>query len=733
MASISDAKDEDKRTRVNKMSTKDWEKLDISRDEVNRIGEALKKEEFRKLFIDYCEEISDPENRKIYEKEITQLEKERGVDVTFINPDPGYVIKTSSDGSTKTFVNIATSDKIDKPSNVSSVNADGQRGLNWSLPYTLSPPRRDMDKKNQLCHVYDVVFHPEALHLASRNASFRKLVNDTAIDAVQQAFKVDLDRANMKFPKITYKGLAKPTVIRKKINDFDMSDVEPSPIDSIYPPMPDNTKTTPVIKRTEVEADIYTIPKYKVVQRRGIEFHEMTNEIDAKLNVTIPSELVVTIDLPLLNTTNDANLDVTNKRIRLLSEKPAKYRLDINLPYDVKEENGTAKFDKAKRQLIITLPVVPEKKLRINDFQREDSGIESDHQPMNGKCDEIESQCSNDSPTMEMTDDVQADAFLDTNVDYVLPSFTFNQIDEILAFTLHVKNVDPSSIVIDRKDLLNIAHIKFSSIGAGFFPIHYSFCVNFPSKQSGIFREINAEAWDNNVIFQFELNNYDFPTYEAGLNDKDLVSYEIAERLVAHHPMTSQGQAIEDDSLSIEVRSNTETELVIEVARKDSDSDSKPRYETSNDEVSEDVFDEQRVSDAIKRQTKKAMRKRNKKMRSMSESYCDQLKVINELDSLKLDENEAKERKKARNMSESSDDHEHGSGDAQVQNRHQFKSILKRSSMSECNESSMDEHPAKAFYSMSADFGICASHDSMSESCKKSVRFSDTIKRQLFR
>lgn len=711
-------------------STKDWETLNVSRDEVNRIGEALKKEEFRKMLIDYCEEISDPENRKLYEMEITQMEKERGVDVTFINPVPAYVIKTSADGSTKTFVNIATNEKIDKPSSVSSTNAAGQRGLTWSLPYTLAPPRRDMDKKNQLCQVYDVVFHPDALHLASRNVAFRKLVNDTAIDAIQQAFDVKLDRANLKFPKISYKGIPKPTVIRKRIGNFE--EPEPSPIDSIFPPMPKETKPS-VIKPTETPADDFTIPKYKIVQRRGIDFHEMTNEIDAKLNLTIPSEIIVTIDLPLLNTTQDANLDVTNKRITLTSEKPAKYRLDINLPYDVKEENGTAKFDKAKRQLVISLPVVPEKKLRITDFQREDSGIESDHQSINGKVDEIESsESSIDSPVQEMLND--NDVFLESNIDYILPSFTFNQIEEILAFTLHVKNVDPSSIVIDRKDFLNTAYIKFASIGAGFFPIHYSFCVKFPSKQTGIFRDITAEAWDNNVIFQFELNNFDFPAYEAGLNEKELISYEIAERLLGRQQMTAQGQEIEDDSLSIEVHSDKESEIVIEVAKKeDSASDSNMRHETSNDEVSEDVFHEKQIGDGPKRTTKKAMKKRNKKMRSMSESYCDELKVINELDSLNLEDTEAKSRKKARSVSESSDE-EHGSGDAPVHNNHQYKSILKnRSSVSECNESSIDEHPSKGFYSRSADFGMSESHDSLSESCKKTVRFSDTIKRQLFR
>jgi dynein assembly factor 2, axonemal len=68
------------------MSLKDWEKMEISSTEFSRISEAMKNEEFRKMFISYCEEISDPENRKLYEKEIKQLESERGVDVEFINP-----------------------------------------------------------------------------------------------------------------------------------------------------------------------------------------------------------------------------------------------------------------------------------------------------------------------------------------------------------------------------------------------------------------------------------------------------------------------------------------------------------------------------------------------------------------------------------------------------------------------------------------------------------------------
>lgn len=151
---------------------------------------------------------------------------------------------------------------------------------------------------------------------------------------------------------------------------------------------------------------------------------------------------------------------------------------------------------------------------------------------------------------------------------------------------------------------------------------------------------------------------------------------------------------------------------------------------------------EQLKDDSAKRQNqKKAMKKRAKKARSMSESFCDELKVINEMDALESakEENRGKSNsrkgsKKQRNMSESSDDN---IGDMPVQNHFKYKSILKnRNSLSECNEmSSADDHHVggRNFYSMSADFGICESHDSLSESCKKTVRFSDTIKRQLFR
>lgn len=94
------------------MNRDKWEELDLTTDEIKSLTDALQKEEFRKLLVEYCEELNDPENRKKFEEELTQLEAERGIDVTFINPEPGYVVKTTVDGQMKGFINVCQSGKV---------------------------------------------------------------------------------------------------------------------------------------------------------------------------------------------------------------------------------------------------------------------------------------------------------------------------------------------------------------------------------------------------------------------------------------------------------------------------------------------------------------------------------------------------------------------------------------------------------------------------------------------
>lgn len=93
-----------------------FNELNMTKDELDRFSEAMKKEEFRKLLVEYAEELADPKNREQYEKEISQLEEDRGMNVTFIHPEKGFCLKTTQNGDSKCFINICKNDNIDKPS-----------------------------------------------------------------------------------------------------------------------------------------------------------------------------------------------------------------------------------------------------------------------------------------------------------------------------------------------------------------------------------------------------------------------------------------------------------------------------------------------------------------------------------------------------------------------------------------------------------------------------------------
>lgn len=528
------------------INQKKWEELDITRDEIESIGKALKQKEFRDLLVEYVEEINDPENRKLYEKEITELEKQRGVEVTFIHPSPGYVIKTSVNGEKKAFINICKNDKIGKPSSAPAKNSQIP-GLQWSIPYCQAPPREDIDKSKNRCLVYDVIFHSDTLHLASRNGRFKNLVNDTALSAVEDSFKIQLDKKNLKFPKMHYKGMKQPVVIRKKLQSYKVVEEDIIEIPSYpYPPIAEeNENKVHTVQESEKPKEneiVYTTPKYVIKYRDNIDIQDYTTGKMSKINAAIPKELVVEVDLPLLKTTNDVALDVTGKSLSLLSEKSSKYKLFLNLPYCVNKDNGSAKFDKSQRKLIVTLPV----KYKNYSAVEEDSGVESDLGVGrgNGTSSGDEEGTNEKLPLVsEITDNKICDdnsyrtktseavMFLNPSVYYSVPSFVCNTTDDVIAFVMHVQNVDPSSVFHSMHKDNSGFQVRFTSVGTGFFPMNYAFCVKFPNNVN-IRESVNIEVWDNNVIAQLKLTSCDtelLTEYFVGAGENDLKAYTFPE------------------------------------------------------------------------------------------------------------------------------------------------------------------------------------------------------------
>ncbi|XP_004638825.1 protein kintoun [Octodon degus] len=338
------------------------EDLDLSREEVQRLTSAFQDPEFRRMFSEYAQEITDPENRRRYEAEITALERERGVEVRFVHPEPGYVLRTSLDGARRCYVNVCSNALVGAPSSRPGPTS----GSHWSLPYSLAPGRQYAGRGGSRYTVYDVVFHPDALVLAGRRARFRQMLDATALEAVEQQFRVQLDRRNAKTLKIKYKGTPEAAVLRTPLPgggadrpegapkgplpDFPYPYPRPAAAGSSagrQPPAPSPPEASPQPVPTE--------PRCSVVQRHHVDLQDYRCSRDSAPS-PVPHELVVTIELPLLRSAEQAALEVSGKLLCLDSRKPD-YRLRLSLPYPVDDSRGKAQFNKARRQLVVTLPV----------------------------------------------------------------------------------------------------------------------------------------------------------------------------------------------------------------------------------------------------------------------------------------------------------------------------------------------------------------------------------------
>ncbi|NXW75329.1 KTU protein, partial [Hirundo rustica] len=167
----------------------------------------------RALFAEYAAELTDPEQRRLYEEEVAALERQRGVEVRFVHPTPGFVLRTSQEGSRRCYINVCSNALMGEPR--SRAERGGQR---WELPYSLAPGREELRPAGRRRLLYDVVFHPAALRLAARSARFRRLLCDTALEAVESRCRVRLDRNNATVLRgVSYKGVPQAPVIRSPL------------------------------------------------------------------------------------------------------------------------------------------------------------------------------------------------------------------------------------------------------------------------------------------------------------------------------------------------------------------------------------------------------------------------------------------------------------------------------------------------------------------------------------
>ncbi|KAJ3075030.1 Protein kintoun [Podochytrium sp. JEL0797] len=436
------------------------EKINVTKEEMDKIAKAMKDEKFRQLFKEYVDEISDPKNKELYEREITSLEADRGNSIRWIKPTPARVIKSafvvapgkqeaSAGGEAvdipadvkKVFVNICTCNEIEEAKPGEGKEEKGGRvGTSWAIPYSLTAGRFDQDKAGKKCFVYDCVFNPKTFELGCKMPKFMELLMSTALEGVERQFGVKLDHA-FKPVKMNYKGSEiKATVVRTKVDasakaaeasnssssevpkktslDFiekiqsqqeQMQKEESSkkPVARAVPASktiitgnrykataaaaaaatsaeshasasafgfadPSKLSEAPVSKSpliqelssTEAPTPSLTqsqntlqTPTYTLTHRASLSYSNYLSSRDRSLtHPPRPSSLLLKIHLPLCESAQGVDFNIVENGWRAVLRVEGRYALSVELPFEVLEEKGTARFDKRERVLVVDVP-----------------------------------------------------------------------------------------------------------------------------------------------------------------------------------------------------------------------------------------------------------------------------------------------------------------------------------------------------------------------------------------
>lgn len=364
---------------------------DITQDEISKLTRAMKDERFRSHIDEYTREISDPAHRKEYLEYLDQLEAkgEMPEGQQLLRCQPGLCVKTAilfKNGQTqKLFVNIVHSDRLD---DLSMTPAEKGGGQQVHLPYSLSPPRPDRDNKDEYCMTCDFAVSSGTFLRAAQSSQILKLLVDTAADGMAQQFFKGHEEVKKDFKlmqRMACKGSAPmPMSVRAellkdkgtkatapKITGRDA--VTPSELREMraaakvrtklsgIPAAEDDEAVKEVSSKTTEEAPSgrIRVPPHKLIHSGIL---DLTDYMESSgraqhTTTTIPKLLKLVVELPTVKKSSDIVMEVTKDNV--VVEVDGKFYLDLPLPYEIEDDKGSAKFDKAKQTLTLELPVVP--------------------------------------------------------------------------------------------------------------------------------------------------------------------------------------------------------------------------------------------------------------------------------------------------------------------------------------------------------------------------------------
>ncbi|XP_063296267.1 protein kintoun [Pelobates fuscus] len=586
-------------------------RLDMTQEELERFKAAFQDQEFRKMFTEYVEELNDPETRRRYEEEIRLLERERGVDLQFVYPSPGYVLLTSANRLRRCYINVCSNGVIPKPQAVRGTDQNAREGSHWTLPYLITPTRETTEQDGSRSLLYDVLFHPETMELVSKNVKFKQMVDSLAMSGVSKYFSLELDRINVKTLSAKYMGPAQSAVIRKPIPGFVPNADTPAPLEGPYPytellkggtgrespaarPKP-SVHPKQGVHKPRAPRSPPTTPHYTIRQRSHVDFQDYTlSRFSAPSPV--PDELVVTVDMPLLESASSVSLHILSKQLHLESKEPV-YKLQVDLPYMVDENRGNAQFNKAKRQLVLTLPVVRQNVMQCRMCQARNYGT-WDNRSRVSVCPHFIQSVSQLPQAITMPRFCQPNntsyhsmQHILTSPDVLCPVFTCTQDNTSLSVILHTQDVDKKSVQVNVE--INQFHISYR-VKHGY--TYYFLLIQFLPKYCLNRNELSINVTEKNAVVELAKSPENFGLWKNlyfGDNRNPLQERKFVyeDNVAEFLESSSQGPQVPwstlEDELLLEVLELNDQQAHIQ-PNKSEEEDPLPQQEVTNHVEAED-------------------------------------------------------------------------------------------------------------------------------------------------
>jgi len=253
------------------------------------------------------------------------------------------------------------------------------------VPLSLGPARNDLDKSGEPCVVYDVVFNTEVMDQALHAKEFKEFLVGLGMGWVMEKGGGGLDVKNYTEVKLrnNYKGKfpAMQTVRAEAlIEEVDPLDEGGYGDGSSAPGYlnPSSFSSTRAAAENANYADSFRgadgfhkagkLPGYAKVEPvgTGVEAperrlyvnceggHQWAYQEGKEYQGEIQA-FVVKVELPRMDSANDADVDVAEDSLSL--EVEGKYELEVELPFKVDDNAADAAWDRQKRVLTLTLPL----------------------------------------------------------------------------------------------------------------------------------------------------------------------------------------------------------------------------------------------------------------------------------------------------------------------------------------------------------------------------------------